>query len=148
MSRSRIPLLAALAVAPSLFAAARGLRRSLGAGNRPLDYSGSPQFTDGLFHNRLPATQAPEGHSNVFLAGNDRTGLWKKLLGLAPPAEIGDAVARVLDDPAECEAPSPPSCSRRSPPPPARRRRRPPNAAGAHCSCAGRTRPAGPCRPR
>ena len=47
------------------------------------------------------ATQAPEGHSNVFLAGNDRTGLWKKLLGLAPSAEVGDAVARVLDDPAE-----------------------------------------------
>ncbi|MET0556231.1 MAG: SCO family protein [Vicinamibacteria bacterium] len=47
------------------------------------------------------ATQAPEGHSNLFLAGNDRTGLWKKLLGLAPPSEVGDAVARVLDDAAE-----------------------------------------------
>ena len=61
MSRQRIPILAALAYAPSLLTAGRGVRRSLGAGNRKLDYSGSPQFRDGLFHNRLPATDAPEG---------------------------------------------------------------------------------------
>ncbi len=61
MSRPRIPLLAALALAPSLLTAARGVRRSLGAGNRRFDYSGSPQFDAGLFHNRLPATEAPAG---------------------------------------------------------------------------------------
>ncbi|MEO7351611.1 MAG: MBL fold metallo-hydrolase [Marmoricola sp.] len=61
MSRPRIPLIAALAFAPSLLTVARGVRRSLGAGNRRLDYSDSPQFEDGLFHNRLPATQAPSG---------------------------------------------------------------------------------------
>ncbi len=61
VSRPRIPLLAALALAPSLLTAARGVRRSLGAGSRRLDYTGSPQFDDGLFHNRLPATQAPAG---------------------------------------------------------------------------------------
>ena len=61
MSRARIPVLAALAFVPSLLTAARGVRRSLGAGNRRLDYTGSPQFADGLFHNKLPATVAPEG---------------------------------------------------------------------------------------
>ena len=61
MSRPRIPVLAALALAPSLVTAAWGVRRSLGAGNRRFDYSDSPQFRDGLFHNRLPATEAPEG---------------------------------------------------------------------------------------
>jgi L-ascorbate metabolism protein UlaG (beta-lactamase superfamily) len=61
VSRPRIPVLAALAFAPSLLTAARGVRRSLGAGNRRHDYTGSPQFEDGLFHNRLPATEAPEG---------------------------------------------------------------------------------------
>jgi L-ascorbate metabolism protein UlaG (beta-lactamase superfamily) len=61
VSRPRIPLLAALALAPSLLTAARGVRRSLGAGNRRHDYLASPQFRDGLFHNRLPATEAPAG---------------------------------------------------------------------------------------
>ncbi len=61
MSRLRVPVLAALAVVPSLLTAARGVRRSLGAGNRRLDYTGSPQFGNGLFHNRLPSTIAPEG---------------------------------------------------------------------------------------
>ncbi len=65
MTRPRLPLLraglAAAAVLPSLFTATRGLRRSLGAGNRRFDYRDSPQFRDGLFHNRLPATDAPEG---------------------------------------------------------------------------------------
>ena len=50
-----------MTVLPSLVTAARGVRRSLGAGNRRFDYTDSPQFRDGLFHNRLPATDAPEG---------------------------------------------------------------------------------------
>ena len=65
MPRSRLPLLqagvAAAAALPSLLTATRGLRRSLGAGNRRFDYGDSPQFHDGLFHNRLPGTEAPEG---------------------------------------------------------------------------------------
>jgi protein SCO1/2 len=63
--------------------------------------TGSPAEVEAALRRFGQASQAPEGHSNLFLAGNDRTGLWKKLLGLAPPAEIGDAVARVLDDTAE-----------------------------------------------
>ncbi|MCW2848320.1 MAG: putative secreted metallo-beta-lactamase superfamily protein [Marmoricola sp.] len=61
MSRPRIPVLAALAFAPSLLTAARGVRRSLGAGTRRFDYTASPQFADGLFHNRLATTDTPSG---------------------------------------------------------------------------------------
>jgi protein SCO1/2 len=44
------------------------------------------------------ATEEKEGHSNVFLVGNGKTGLWKKLLGVAPPEEIAAAVESVLED--------------------------------------------------
>ena len=40
-----------------------------------------------------------EQHQNVFLIGNDRTGLWKKAFGLAKPAELIELVRVVLDDP-------------------------------------------------
>jgi protein SCO1 len=39
-----------------------------------------------------------EDHSNIFLIGNDKTGLWKKAMGLAPPAEIIRIVESVLND--------------------------------------------------
>jgi L-ascorbate metabolism protein UlaG (beta-lactamase superfamily) len=45
-----------------------GLRRAMGAGNRRLSYPGSPQFRDGLFHNRLPASAAPEGSGRAGMA--------------------------------------------------------------------------------
>jgi protein SCO1/2 len=40
-----------------------------------------------------------EQHQNIFLIGNDRTGLWKKAFGLAKPAELIEVVRTVLDDP-------------------------------------------------
>ncbi len=39
-----------------------------------------------------------ESHRNVILVGNDRTGLWKKLFGLAKPAEVQASVDSVLND--------------------------------------------------
>jgi cytochrome oxidase Cu insertion factor (SCO1/SenC/PrrC family) len=42
--------------------------------------------------------RAKEEHSNVFIIGNDATGLWKKAMGLAPPAEIIRIVESVLND--------------------------------------------------
>jgi cytochrome oxidase Cu insertion factor (SCO1/SenC/PrrC family) len=44
------------------------------------------------------ATATPDGHSNLFMIGNDRTGLWKKAQGLARPEALLDVVASVLDD--------------------------------------------------
>lgn len=40
-----------------------------------------------------------ETHQSIILVGNDRTGLWKKLFGLAKPAEIYAGVTSVVDDP-------------------------------------------------
>ena len=63
MSRPRIPILAALALIPtlgsSLVSASRGVRRSLGARGR--DHTDSPQWRDGMFHNRLPAVVVEQG---------------------------------------------------------------------------------------
>ncbi|HYI12330.1 MAG TPA: SCO family protein [Thermoanaerobaculia bacterium] len=39
-----------------------------------------------------------ESHKNLILVGNDRTGLWKKLFGLAKPAEIQASVESVVND--------------------------------------------------
>ena len=44
------------------------------------------------------ATEAKEGHTNIFLVGNESTGLWKKVLGIGSPKEIAAAVESVLDD--------------------------------------------------
>ena len=39
-----------------------------------------------------------ETHSNVILVGNDRTGLWKKLFGLAKASDIEQSVESVAND--------------------------------------------------
>jgi protein SCO1/2 len=44
------------------------------------------------------AVEAREDHSNLFLIGNDRTGLWKKAFGLAKPEELIAIVESVLND--------------------------------------------------
>jgi protein SCO1 len=44
------------------------------------------------------ATAAKEGHTNIFLVGNESTGLWKKVLGIGSPEEVAAAVESVLED--------------------------------------------------
>ena len=39
-----------------------------------------------------------EAHQNLFLIGNDKTGLWKKAFGLAKPEEIFPVVDSVVND--------------------------------------------------
>ena len=39
-----------------------------------------------------------ESHQNLFIIGNEPTGLWKKAFGLANPAEIIKVVESVLND--------------------------------------------------
>jgi len=43
-------------------------------------------------------TGSREDHQNLFLIGNDRTGLWKKAFGLAKPEEIVPIVDSVVND--------------------------------------------------
>ncbi|WP_224367842.1 SCO family protein [Hyalangium versicolor] len=44
------------------------------------------------------AVEAPDQHSTVLLVGNTRTGLWKKVLGLAKPEQVVEAAMSVVDD--------------------------------------------------
>jgi protein SCO1/2 len=56
---------------------------------------------DALEHALAKFGQTPgprESHTNLFIIGNDATGLWKKALGVAPAAEVVDVVRSVLDD--------------------------------------------------
>lgn len=39
-----------------------------------------------------------EDHLNIFIIGNERTGLWKKAFGLAPDTELFKVVESVLND--------------------------------------------------
>ncbi|HVR41456.1 MAG TPA: SCO family protein [Thermoanaerobaculia bacterium] len=39
-----------------------------------------------------------EDHMNVFIVGNVRTGLWKKVFGLAKPEDVVEAVMGVIND--------------------------------------------------
>ena len=39
-----------------------------------------------------------QDHLNIFIIGNERTGLWKKAFGLAPSSELVKVVYSVLDD--------------------------------------------------
>jgi protein SCO1/2 len=39
-----------------------------------------------------------QDHLNIFIIGNERTGLWKKAFGLAPSGELVKVVETVLND--------------------------------------------------
>jgi protein SCO1/2 len=39
-----------------------------------------------------------QAHQNIFIIGNERTGLWKKAFGLAKPEELFKIVESVLND--------------------------------------------------
>jgi protein SCO1 len=80
-------------------AALRAYARQVGAHEGWRFLTGSRDEVDRVLRRFGQATPVPDGHSNLFLVGNDRTGLWKKLQGLAHGGAIGDAVAGVLDDP-------------------------------------------------
>jgi L-ascorbate metabolism protein UlaG (beta-lactamase superfamily) len=77
VSRFRIPFLATAATVSAALVspvagAARGVRRSMGA--RPAAAYDSPQFRDGLFHNRLPMRVVEAGSSGSMAAEWARRG--------------------------------------------------------------------------
>ncbi len=41
----------------------------------------------------------PNDHSGILMAGNDRTGLWKKIFGLGDPEDVIRVARSVIDDP-------------------------------------------------
>jgi cytochrome oxidase Cu insertion factor (SCO1/SenC/PrrC family) len=60
--------------------------------------SGDKQSVEFALQKLGLATEVKEGHSNIFLVGNESTGLWKKVLGIGSPEEIAAAVESVLED--------------------------------------------------
>jgi protein SCO1/2 len=60
--------------------------------------TGEKQNVDAALKKLGQAVKEPSQHSAILLVGNDRTGLWKKVMGLADPAEVAKAVMSVLDD--------------------------------------------------
>jgi len=44
------------------------------------------------------SVEQKEAHSNIIIVGNERTGLWKKVMGMAPSEDLIDAVRSVLED--------------------------------------------------
>lgn len=72
-----------------------------GAGTGWHFLSGDPAAVKGVLAKLGLSAETPESHSNLILVGNDRTGLWKKVLGLANPQEVVKAVDSVVDDTGE-----------------------------------------------
>ena len=71
-----------------------------GVGAKPgwVFLTGDKQTVDQVLYSLGLYAEAKENHSNVFIIGNEPTGLWKKVLGVAPPYEIWRSVESVLDD--------------------------------------------------
>lgn len=55
--------------------------------------TGSPENVEAVLRRLGLYTEVKEGHSPVFLVGNERTGLWKKAMGLAE----GESLVSILD---------------------------------------------------
>src|SRR5215203_1638587 len=63
--------------------------------------TGSKENVDATLRKLGQYVENREGHQNLFLIGNDRTGLWKKAFGLAKPEEILPIVDSVVNDKGE-----------------------------------------------
>jgi protein SCO1/2 len=60
--------------------------------------TGSPDDVSAALRKLGQYVKDPNEHSGIVLAGNDRTGLWKKLFGLSDPEELIKAALGVADD--------------------------------------------------
>ncbi|MDJ0838097.1 MAG: SCO family protein [Acidobacteriota bacterium] len=60
--------------------------------------SGDPANVDFANSKLGQYTEIKEGHSNIVVVGNDRTGLWKKAFGLADGKDLIAVVESVLND--------------------------------------------------
>jgi protein SCO1/2 len=60
--------------------------------------TGSKENIDEALRKLGQYVEQREAHQNLILIGNDRTGLWKKALGLAAPAELIPIVESVVND--------------------------------------------------
>ena len=92
--------LISISVDPEADSPAALKRYAAGLGAKPgWDFlTGDKQSVEVVLRKLGFATEAKEGHSNIFIVGNESTGLWKKVLGTGSPEEIASAVESVLED--------------------------------------------------
>jgi protein SCO1/2 len=76
----------------------REYAKKAGAKNGWYFLTGSKEQVDFALRKLGQATATREDHMNIFVVGNDRTGLWKKGLGLAKADDVAELVRSVLDD--------------------------------------------------
>ncbi len=60
--------------------------------------TGSPEQVAGALKKLGQYAEQRESHTNIMLAGNDRTGLWKKVFGLAKADDVYAVVESVVND--------------------------------------------------
>lgn len=63
--------------------------------------TGEKDNVNGALYKLGQYVEQKDQHTNIFIVGNERTGLWKKVFGLARAEEIIKAVESVLEDRAE-----------------------------------------------
>lgn len=63
--------------------------------------TGEKENVNRALHKLGQYVEQKDQHTNIFIVGNERTGLWKKVFGLARAEEIIKAVESVLEDKAE-----------------------------------------------
>lgn len=70
----------------------------LGAGPGWVFLTGSKENVEFALQKLGQHVENKTDHKAILLVGNERTGLWKKAFGLAPPQDILDIVDSVVDD--------------------------------------------------
>lgn len=60
--------------------------------------TGSKENVDAALRKLGNFVETPESHQNLFLIGNERTGLWKKAFGLSAPEALIPIVESVVED--------------------------------------------------
>jgi protein SCO1/2 len=60
--------------------------------------TGSKENVDAALRKLGQYVEDKEAHQNLFILGNERTGLWKKAFGLAKPEELYPIVDSVVND--------------------------------------------------
>jgi cytochrome oxidase Cu insertion factor (SCO1/SenC/PrrC family) len=76
----------------------RQTAQKYGAGPGWFFLTGNKNAVDGALAKFGQSLGPRESHTNVFIIGNDATGLWKKALGVAPSTKVIEVVRSVLDD--------------------------------------------------
>ena len=72
--------------------------KKLNAAPGRLFLTGKKENVDWALYKLGQYVEQREQHTNIFIIGNERTGLWKKAFGLAQPDELVKIVESVLDD--------------------------------------------------